>query len=446
MSFSNLEISQFACPACTSTLRLSKQNMLCVGCKCAYPVVLGVPLLLQNGKWQSIRKVAPGKAEKLLELLALPRTADTIAVAGDILGGRLDHPSGYLSTESSQFVSRVKSSLPTTWPVELDTLIPSSNINAITNVNRFDEVSFEWTASYLPENLPLKATSSANFRLKNTGKTCISSKGGRPIVASGHWISETGAEETLRTKLLIDLPANAELTFPILFQTPTTAGNYRFRPSLLIEGTGWILGKQEFPVYVHAHLHAHTPFPQHPTKSSYNDDHHAAISLLKDWSREFKNNPVAVELGGNFSPSFGTVFSKFLNIDIDLPGLQFAAIRNDGVTNICADGLALPLADQSIDIVGIFATLHHFPDPVNLLRHIRKKLKPTGRVALMCEPVGHVFLESMYEEYLSELLKGVNEQSFSEEEYVAIFEQSGFRVRNAVMHGSSLKAWLEPIH
>jgi hypothetical protein len=446
MSLGKLNDVPLACPACTSPLCSTGNDIRCLSCDNTYARALGVPVLLQGGEWTSVRNVQLSKAGKLLEILGLPRNRQTIKVAAKILGGRLCHPSGYLSTESSQFVARVKSSLPGTWPIELDTLLPPVGSNKSTEINKLDQIRFEFTSSYLPENLPVEAVLSANFRLKNIGGTVISSCGDRRVVASGHWLTETGEEETLRTELLVDLAPDAELTFPILFQTPKTPGQYRFRPSLLIEGAAWILGKQEFPIRIGSRPSVSKTFPQFPTKSSYNEDHLEAIGLLKKWSSEFSRNAVVVELGGNFSPSFGTVFQNFVNVDIDLSGLQFAAIRNDGITNICADGLALPFSDHSIDIFGMFATLHHFPDPVALLRQIKRKLKPHGRIALMCEPVGHVFRQTMYDEYLLELMKGVNEQSFSELEYVEIFKHSGFRTREVVMHGSSLKAWLEPVN
>lgn len=446
MRLRNFDDAPFACPVCTLQLRVNEKKMQCSSCGNTYPVVLGVPVLLQDGKWTSVRNVQLNKAEKLLEILGLPRNAMTIKAAAQILGGRLCHPSGYLSTESLQFVARVKNSLSSAWPTDLDHLLPPTSSAKLIDVNKLDRIQFEYTTSYLPARVPAGTVMSANFRLKNIGDTVISSCGDRPVVASGHWITETSEEETLRTALLIDLVPNAELTFPILFQTPKRPGQYRFRPSLLIEGVAWILGRQEFPALVSETKQVFKAFPQYPTKSSYNEDHLEAIHLLKKWSNGCRENPSVVELGGNFSPSFGTVFEKFVNVDIDLPGLQFAAIRDDGVTNVCADGLALPFSDHSIDIFGMFATLHHFPDPVALLRHIKQKLKPNGRVALMCEPVGHVFRDTMYNEYLSELMKGVNEQSFLESEYVEIFEQSGFETREVVMHGSSLKAWLGPIN
>ena len=79
-----------------------------------------------------------------------------------------------------------------------------------------------------------------------------------------------------------------------------------------------------------------------------------------------------------------------------------------------------------------------------LLAHIRSRLAPGGRIALLCEPVGHVFRNHMAAEYLAELLKGVNEQSFTLDEYAMIFEESAFDIPEAVLQEGSLKVLRSP--
>jgi uncharacterized protein len=37
---------QLACPACLETLRLEAGRMVCTGCRRAYPVVDGIPVLI----------------------------------------------------------------------------------------------------------------------------------------------------------------------------------------------------------------------------------------------------------------------------------------------------------------------------------------------------------------------------------------------------------------
>ena len=53
---------------------------------------------------------------------------------------------------------------------------------------------------------------------------------------------------------------------------------------------------------------------------------------------------------------------------------------------LVADGQHLPLADRSVDLLAINASLHHLPDPPAALRQIDRVLKPGGHFALGFEP------------------------------------------------------------
>ena len=91
-----------------------------------------------------------------------------------------------------------------------------------------------------------------------------------------------------------------------------------------------------------------------------------------------------------------------------------AEAERRGVSNVetvIADCHALPFADASLDAVVMFATLHHFPDPVRLLRHLRTKLAPGGLICVLCEPVSHVAREDLPDDYRKELLDGICEQA-----------------------------------
>ena len=89
----------------------------------------------------------------------------------------------------------------------------------------------------------------------------------------------------------------------------------------------------------------------------------------------------------------------------------------DDVQNIVANGIQIPFPDMFFDVVMMFATFHHFSDPVGLLKHLGNKLKDDGVILLMCEPIGHVFSEDGSGDFMSELRRGVYEQSFMPWEY-----------------------------
>lgn len=53
---------------------------------------------------------------------------------------------------------------------------------------------------------------------------------------------------------------------------------------------------------------------------------------------------------------------------------------------VAGDGASLPLADKSVDLLGMNAALHHVPDPIAVLREIDRVLRPGGYFALGFEP------------------------------------------------------------
>jgi len=113
-----------------------------------------------------------------------------------------------------------------------------------------------------------------------------------------------------------------------------------------------------------------------------------------------------------------------------------------GVRYICGDANEFPFAAKSFDVIAMFSALHHFAEPVRVLRGIKEVLKDDGLVALMCEPVGHYLDEPRPADYVRELEQGINEQAFSLEEYQQMIEEAGFDISRAILDCGSLKALL----
>lgn len=72
------------------------------------------------------------------------------------------------------------------------------------------------------------------------------------------------------------------------------------------------------------------------------------------------------------------VIAADLDLRMDLVG----EARKDGVVLLRANGLALPLADQSIDCILMSSLLHMVPKPKQLLAECRRVLKPGGHIVL----------------------------------------------------------------
>ncbi len=117
-------------------------------------------------------------------------------------------------------------------------------------------------------------------------------------------------------------------------------------------------------------------------------DPRRADSARLGWLREIikglrekcpADNAVFADLGagsGLLSLMAAEYFPKVLAIDIS-PAM-LARIRHPKIETIAAPCEALPLADASVDIAGLFATLHHVYDPLKALREAHRVLKPGG--------------------------------------------------------------------
>ncbi|NLX12119.1 MAG: class I SAM-dependent methyltransferase [Phycisphaerales bacterium] len=103
---------------------------------------------------------------------------------------------------------------------------------------------------------------------------------------------------------------------------------------------------------------------------------------------------------------------SLIALDLGLSTLQSARskwINNDHTPAyasyfpLAGDGASLPLANESVDLVGINAALHHVPDPVAALREIDRVLRPGGYFALGFEP-NHTHFGS----YMNRMAKGMD--------------------------------------
>jgi SAM-dependent methyltransferase len=185
---------------------------------------------------------------------------------------------------------------------------------------------------------------------------------------------------------------------------------------------------------------------------SYHDDHVKALDHLRSQLQTLgTDRPKILEIGGNASPMlFCGIPGELYNLDVDVHGLQIGNLMDetikqnpDGITFICADANAIPFPDGYFDCITMFASLHHFPNLRTTLRSLAQKIQPDGFLAMLCEPVGHFYGTEIDPSFREELLKGVNEQSFSLPEYAAIFQDAGLVPDRIIIDGYSLKAFLK---
>jgi ubiquinone/menaquinone biosynthesis C-methylase UbiE len=179
----------------------------------------------------------------------------------------------------------------------------------------------------------------------------------------------------------------------------------------------------------------------------YDADHLDAIQLAMHHVQGLDVAcPRILEIGGNASPMIRDFQGELYNVDIDVHGMQMGHLANrqfgGSVKFFVGDANALPFPDEYFDAILMFSSIHHMPDPRASLRHYARKLKPNGLVGVLCEPIGHYYSDNIAPALLSELQNGLNEQTFTLEEWAGIFEDAGLHEREVIVDHGSLKAFL----
>ena len=441
------------CPVCNGDLKAEPDAFKCRVCSETYNAPFGVPLLIPNSKMlkrldlpseefaQDLGRVA-GKCDP--KVLSDLREAFSFSF-------HFDNP--VIQSESTQFLNRLRSSgVSIRDPYPPSDTVPSSPFS----VNDSKAAAVEVKIITFPEVLVSGEVISFNIQITNKGSTVLTSKGQTPFRLS-YWVVDGDGQqqEGLRTDLLIELRPNSSITQPIRVALPKP-GKYALKIKPLIENVKWFDSDSTIEIEVPRpprlfSAKARRPFNPVETQITrdYGADHAFALLFLQKCLADMPGETKAIiEIGGNFHPSTSALTQHdVINVDVDPFGLLSAQILYKdqwSIRHIVADGMHLPVADNSVDAMVFFSTFHHFPEPVTLLQHIKRKLKPTGRLFLLCEPVGHVFAENAPEEFIKELKLGAYEQSFVPWEYNQLLTAAGFEIVDGILDVGSAKIVARP--
>ncbi len=479
--------TNLCCVRCqTPTLvKAEPQTLRCHTCNTTYPIVHGVPILFAD---VVIEPTAPPQLETIVTTVITYQGLPPDQAIQDTLSAIFSKKYGFsdflIDVESQQYLDRIASSQVTTTIAPPD---PDHAVSLKATIKSFvptplrqklrqlrsklqppdpDPVSvppaplkYEWLGDYLPRTMRSNHCFTGNVRLQNRGNQPIVSEGKYPVRLAYHW--QTAHGERLsdipehRTPLPIALQPDQSITLPMLIETPNTPGKYQLQLCLVQEHVCWHEGNgqtisititTEPPVDRSAIWHVGEVIP------SYHDDHVKALDHLRSQLQTLgTDRPKILEIGGNARPMlFCGIPGELYNLDVDVHGLQIGNLMDetikqnpDGITFICADANAIPFPDGYFDCITMFASLHHFPNLRTTLRSLAQKIQPDGFLAMLCEPVGHFYGTEIDPSFREELLKGVNEQSFSLPEYAAIFQDAGLVPDRIIIDGYSLKAFLK---
>ncbi len=445
-----------------------------------YPVVGGVAILVQGIRVvPRADRLAPRVIDELLDAFGLP--VSRRAAVEQAFSHKFLFTEDWIQTEADQFLNRVAAShvglrhaLESTQAKAAlpdadrdDPLAPKfSRRNLVRRVLGFgrreasptpdsNEHRLRLSCIFNLSRLRPKMCSSVNVRLENFGETTLRASGPNPFRLSYYWIDAQGVSvEGRRTELLDDILPGRSLTIPLFFDTPKLAGRYRLSIRVVQEDVRWFdHSTVEFDIEIGKGQTSVADPKWKKTRRSfdYTGDHFEGVRLLSEWRDTLLDRPVGhvVELGGNASPMIDFVAAPHKhNIDIDPYGMIIGNLKREGsdclVNYVVADGMALPMRPRSIDMLVLFATFHHFPDPIRLLARLSDFVADDGLICLLCEPIGHVHRDTIPDEYLKEIRRGVNEQSFQLWEYQQMFTAANLDTLAAQIDVGSAKFALRP--
>ena len=428
-------------PCCGEPLAPSQESLTCRACGESYAAPFGVPIIVSGAV---IERVAPPSEQFVADIsAALGANADKIRECFSL---RVKMPDPGMQTEAEQFANRVRSSG--------HSIVSGQETKQISlgPVNVPDQIKVQLTPLMWPTVFQAGCHHSVNVRVSNVGQCAISSKATPPFAISYHWHGTDGQiTEGARTALLIDLAPGRSITLPVTVVAPREVGSYRLDVTPVLETVCWF---KEFTATTGVRVDSYVAplMWEHDVDGpirSYADDHGRGVEFLTDWIDRHvpAREPRILEIGGNFNPMTASLpRGERWNLDVDAHGLMARNIvGSDQIKSVVADGSDLPFADGYLDVIVMFATFHHFPEPVGLLRHLAKKVNRDGLVCLMCEPIGHVTVNHDYPDYIHELEMGVNEQSFEVWEYIAMLEAAGMQIVDAKFDRGSAKIAARPI-
>lgn len=451
-------IAGLECPRCRSAdLDAHDGRLNCRDCGSSYPVLGRVPVMFPDALPVAGDDPDAATIHQLLEAVGLDATSVNAVRVRQMFRRRVRFGDEQVQVESVQLLDRMRG---TGHGIGGDERHAEDAPPPAEDADPTEVPRYRWTLDYVPRLLPRAAETTANMRFRNTGPVALRHQPPHEAKIHVSWFDESGGPvdaPDVRTPLPVDVPPGREITVPAFIPTPRAAGRMQLRLSLVQEGVRFLHDDaKRIAVRVED-----VPEPGLPAgwvrhegpRRNYDDDHLHAHEVLRRWLAPLRGprRPLRVlEIGGNVYPTTaGLAHVELCNLDVDVLGLQLGELvhRRHGrpVSFLCADAEDLPFPPGFFDAVVMFATLHHFPDPSRLLAHAATRVRPGGFVGVLCEPVGHIHPGATSEEFLSELRKGVNEQSFTASEYEAIFRRARLRADEAFIDIDSLKARLVPL-
>ena len=158
---------------------------------------------------------------------------------------------------------------------------------------------------------------------------------------------------------------------------------------------------------------------------------------------------IVAEVGagtGEFLASFDGIAGAQIAIDLTAEMLTHARERHPHLLGVRADGARLPLRSRSIDLVANAQALHHIPEPVPVLREMRRVAAPGGRVLVVDQVATERVEESQFMNKLDHLRDPSHAACRPPSAFRIIIAAAGLEIEDEVIHESQdhLSTWMSP--
>ncbi len=440
---------QFRCLDCGhESLEKADDGHLCPSCGKLWPVHGEVPLFLPGLKTvESGLSLSDSSWKEVCQATGLTVESSHLERLKAIFARNYHLPEFHLGAENNYYFQRVPG---------LEKFLPSASADLQTKAPRNDlPLRFRVERHLIPESLPTDITSTWNVRIVNEGNRPFGPDGPGAVRLSYRWLDHAGNPlkvDGRPTALPVALAAGRGLSVPLLLHSPRTQGLHLLEIGLVDERGRWT-GSDGGPILIRCLAGWTLELPKHwvstgkaPATYDYAEDHMLGVEFLKE-ELTGVSVPRLLEIGGCCNPMTDGFDGQISVCDIDAQTLQVGRLRYAHRKNmefLACDAARLPFPSGSFDSVVLFATLHHFADPIGCLREFRRVLKPGGFVMMGTEPVGSYMAETVNSKLLKELESGINEQVFTAQEYQRMFLMAGLFATRVEMDRGALRAILRP--
>ena len=433
------------CPACRDRVFIRAAAAACEACGRAYALENGALDLF--GDYQEAAAPPPVDekfADAVADKLGFPNDAAVRAkVARGVAASALATGDSAYTAEIAELADRLGITSAAPAPPRPAKARGPANV----------DVRARCESAFFGRHLPASTELIRTLRIRNLGSSRLSSQDKPPVQFSYRWLGVDGnvlPGDSLLSPLLIDIEPGAALPVMTSIRTPPAIGAVILRFGLVLGNGRWIdveggdvqviVGPEDAP-----------PIGNTGTGYSYAEDHALAIGMV---AREMDALPRAgprrvLEIGGGIAPQANALVAAgcdVVSLDISFSQSQLGALyfehvdpKGRAMAFIACDAHEPPFPPGTFDCSMMFSSLHHFADPVRMLKGLAAVTRPEGFIAAMCEPCAPV---RENEDYLRDLRKGINEQLWTIPEYYEIFERAGLVAYTGHVDGGSLKVFL----